>query len=409
MVILKLNPTFVDDLVEQQKTNLSGFYTENLKPLLLTAGFTNEDIFNFAFSKQLPLDRSNRKYLELGSKSNGDNYFEIKNASLIPDVNNFQKFIEALKLNNEQKHQMDSILDSYADDLQSQVLVNDKNTVAINPNLWNYHKAIFADIMAFAKNANENEFEKIVPSGYTFYSRPEVGRFVSKIKSNPDSQYIFITPDSVFTTTFKFDKDKFRSEMEKFHKELKKNLKDFNKQFENNFKFNIIIDSSLAKLKKDHALNKNFKIFIDSNLCRVELGNIPIPHIQLPNFDSIAGQIEQATKNLRNFSFSIPNFNEKGHYKEFNFKFEQGDSTHSFSVPIPNVDSLINLGLHKNLFAPGDTTAFKFFMNDSLIDKKEFHKQMDKIQKEMDRMRKEMENLRKNLRMNVDTSNSVEI
>ena len=87
MVILKFNPGIIDEMVEQQKTNLSGFYTENLKPLLLTAGFTNEDIFNFALSKQLPLDKSNSKYLLLGSKPNGDNYFEIKKASLIPDGN----------------------------------------------------------------------------------------------------------------------------------------------------------------------------------------------------------------------------------------------------------------------------------------------------------------------------------
>ncbi len=405
MVILKFNPNIIEDILKQQKTNLSGFYTENLKPLLLTAGLTNEDIFNFAFSKQLPLDKSNRKYLLLGSKSNGDNYFEIKNASIIPDGDSFDKFVRALNLNKEQKQQMDSILDSYADDLQSQVLVNDKNTVAINPNLWNYHKAIFADIMAFAKDVNRNEFNKFVPSGYTFYNKSEVNNFVSKIKNRPDSQYIFITPDSVFSSTFNFDKDKFRAEMEKFHKELKENLKNFDKNSKE-FRFNVIIDSNLAKLKKDKSFNKNFKVFIDSNMCRVELGNIQIPHIELPNFDSIAAQIDKATKNFRSFSFSLPQFDGKNHFK---FKFRDGDSTHSFDFKIPNVDSLI--GLHKNFFySPGDSTAaFKFFQNDSLINQKEFRKQMQKLQKEIEKMREEMNNLKNNMNKETKKSKSVEI
>ena len=405
MIVLKFNPSLIDDLVQQQKTNLSGFYTENLKPLLLTAGFTNEDIFNFAFSKQLPLDRSNSKYLLLGSKPNGDNYFEIKTASIIPEGNSFERFIKALNLNSTQKHQMDSILDSYAEDLQSQVLVNDKNTVAISPNLWNYHKAIFADIMAFAKDANKKEFNRIIPSGYSFYDKPEVDNFVRKIKDRPDSQYIFITPDSVFSTTFKFNKDKFRAEMKKFHKELKENLKNFNEQFKG-FKFNLMIDSSLAKLRHDTTLNKNFKIFVDSNMCRVELGDISIPHIGFPKFDSIAAQIDRAAQNIKGFSFSIPKFDGKNH---FNFKFREGDSTHSFNINIPNIDSLI--GLQRNFFySPSDsTTVFKFFQNDSLINQKEFRKQMQRLQKEIEKMKEEMNNLRKDLKKETKKSKSVEI
>ena len=405
MIILKFNPTLIEDIVNQQKTNLSGFYTENLKPLLLTAGLTNEDIFNFALSKQLPLDKSSNKFLVLGSKANGDDYFEIKNASIIPDLNSFDKFVHALKLNSEQKHQMDSILDSYADDLQSQVLVNDKNTVAINPNLWNYHKAIFADIMAFAKDANGNEFNKIIPTGYTFYDKPEVDNFVRNIKNRPDSQYIFITPDSVFSSTFKFDKDKFKAEMEKFHKELKENLKEFDKNAKG-FKFNIMIDSNLAKLKHDTSYNKNFKIFVDSNMCRIELGNIHIPHFELPDFDSIAAQIDKATSNIRNFAFSIPQFDGKNH---FSFKFREGDSTRSFDFKIPNVDSLI--GMHRNFFySPGDSSAaFRFFRNDSLINQKEFRKQMQKLQKEIEKMREEMKNLKNDLKKEVKKSKSVEI
>jgi hypothetical protein len=411
MIVLKFNPTLVEDLLEQQKTNLSGFYAENLKPLLFTAGLTNEDIFNFAFSKKLPLDKSNNKYLLLGSKTNGDNYFEIKTSGFAPDDYSFEKFVKTLNLNKNQKHQMDSILDSYADDLQSQVLVNNKNTVAINPNLWNYHKAIFADIMAFAKDANNSEFNKIVPAGYTFYNRPEVGNFVHKIKTNSDSQYIFITPDSVFTSIFKFDKGKFKVEMEQFRKDLDKNMKNMKEQLKG-FQFNITIDSNLAKLKNQDQFNKNFKIFVDSNVCRVEIGNVPIPKIELPDFDSIAAQIDEAAKNFKGFSFSIPNFDGNGNFK---FRYKSGDSSKNFEFNMPNIDSIIHMNLNRNLFGmPGNdgdsTTAFKFFMNDtSLINQKEFHKEMEMLQKELEKMREEMKNLRKDINKDSKKSKSVEI
>ncbi|MEJ2617017.1 MAG: YbaB/EbfC family nucleoid-associated protein, partial [Ignavibacteriaceae bacterium] len=190
-----------------------------------------------------------------------------------------------------------------------------------------------------------------------------------------------------------------------FHKELKENLKEFEKNSKG-FRFNIMIDSNLAKLKHDTSFNKNFKIFVDSNVCRVELGNIHIPHIELPDFDSIAAQIDKATSNIRNFAFSIPQFDGKNHFR---FKFREGDSTHSFNFKIPNIDSLI--GLHRNFFySPGDSTAaFRFFRNDSLINQKEFHKQMQKLQKEIEKMREEMKNLKNDLKKETKKSKSVEI
>src|SRR4030066_262550 len=145
----------------QQKTKLAGLYTENLKPLFITAGLTNEDIFDFALYRKLPLDKERGQYLMIGSNEDGSNYFEIKTASIAETNNDFEKFVAALNLNKEQKMQIDSILESYADDMQEQILVNENNTVAISPKLWNYNKAIFADIMPFAKDANGEHSEKI--------------------------------------------------------------------------------------------------------------------------------------------------------------------------------------------------------------------------------------------------------
>ena len=66
MILLKFNPNFINHLVEEQKSNIAGFYKQNLKPLLYAANLTNEDIFNFAVHQQLPLDSTNQQMLKLG-------------------------------------------------------------------------------------------------------------------------------------------------------------------------------------------------------------------------------------------------------------------------------------------------------------------------------------------------------
>ncbi len=164
MLILKFNPGFLENMVEEQSSNLAGFYKENLKPLLFAADLNNEDIFNFAFYNKLPLDNKKKQYLQLGSDSSGKEYFEIRTAGNDNDNDNFQKFVQTLNMNNSQKSKFDSIMSGYAEQLQSQVLVNNKNTVAINHNLWNYRKAIAADILNFAKLSNVKAVKDVMPA-----------------------------------------------------------------------------------------------------------------------------------------------------------------------------------------------------------------------------------------------------
>ena len=66
MIVLKFNPNFLNQIWDQQKVNLAGFYKENLQPVLLAANLTDDDIFNFAFNNELPLDNSRKQYLLLG-------------------------------------------------------------------------------------------------------------------------------------------------------------------------------------------------------------------------------------------------------------------------------------------------------------------------------------------------------
>lgn len=425
MLFLRSNPKFFNAIIEEQKSRIAGLYTENLKPLFITAGLTNEDVFDFALYRKLPLDKQKGQYLMLGSNTDGSEYFEIKTASMTEATDNFEKFIDALDLNKKQKMQIDSILESYAKDMQEQILVNENNTIAISPKLWNYNKAIFADIMAFAKDANGEQFEKIAPAGFRNIDKPQLVEIANVVKTASDSDYIFFTPDSIFVETFRFDRHKFDKEMKQMQVELKKNLKETEKELrQQNFVFNF--DSNIVKLKTKGNWDKNFEVFFDSNICRVNIPNmnINLSDVQLPNLDELEAQIEAATKNIKSFSIKIPK--EGSIRKKFEFRVDVGDSSQKFNfdVDMPNFKSPMLPDAFMNdssLFnnqayrfkADSLSNALKLLINDSVIfNQKDFQLQMKEFQKEMRKLREEMLKLQKDLQKEpskVKSDESIEI
>lgn len=410
MLVLKFNPEFLQNIVEEQKSNLAGFYKENLKPLLFAADLNNEDIFNFAFYNQLPLDNTKSQFLQLGSDTSGKEYFEIRTAGLENQNNNFEKFVETLNLNDFQKNKFDSIMNTYAEELQSQVLVNNKNTVAINQNLWNYRKAIAADILKFAKLCDEKALHDVMPVLFRF-GTPDIEKMVSSIKSAKDNEYIFFTPDTLFVDTFDFDREEFQRDMEEFRKDVKRSMDDYNKDGAELKKqgVELRLDSAFANLKKAPKFEKNINVFIDSNLCRVHLNNIYFPRIQLPNMDSLEAMINEATKQVQAFSFTIPKLEKSISKFKYDVKAFPGDSIHSynFDIQIPNMDSLGRIYMERfqnfNWGQPfnQDSLAdwFQNFGTDSIffgnpmnleLRMKEFEKEMERFREDMDKLKKEL-------------------
>jgi hypothetical protein len=414
MLVLKFNPNVVNNLLANQKTNIEKFYTSNLRPVLASVGLSNEDVFNFAFNKQLPLDNSKNQYLQVYSDQKGNNYVEIKTKP-IPENYDLDKFVNALNLNQKQRGQMDSILDSYADRLKSQVLVNEKNnTLAINTNLWNYHRAILADIMAFAQNANQKAFNQIVPAAYQVLTNPSVVRMINEVKTKPDSQFIFLTPDSIFSKPLKINMSKFKNEMKNMDSKLKENLENLSKNYKN-LRIKINMDSTFVKLNNDSSWSKNFKVYVDTNSYRVQIPSFAIPNnMQLPNFDSLTAGIENAFKN---FSWNNGK-NPKTYSRSFKYKYEKGDTTllKNFRMNFPSLDSLMKLNkINKDsvIIYGFDGNGHKIHLNlDSLMmyhlpfysdsmfyhNQKEFEKQMQDLKKEMENFREEMKSFQKDLK-----------
>ena len=412
MIFLKYNPQVIENLVEQQKSNLAGFYKQNLKPLLYAANLTNEDVFNFAFNRQLPLDKTNSQYLQLGYDTTGNGFFEIKTGNIASNMNNLDRFIKALNLNPNQKEKVDSILQNYAEDLQSQVLVNDKNTVAINPNIWNYNKALLADLISFANTANKKEFVKMVPAGLPSYDKNSIVRVINEVKDKKDNQYIFFTPDTIFSENYEFDKSQFKDEMKKMKEEMKKASNEWKK-----YAINLQLDNNITKLKNDPSWGKNFKVQFDQNSCRVNVHNV-IPEIELPDFDSISVQIERAADIVKQVTVNIPHMvidiPEGSHGKNvFNFKMNVPGQPEKITEIKVDLDSVMNQNKNysQKFFGHGKREQFNLdslmsnirsMLPDSMtyFNGEEYKSQMKEFQKEMKKFQQQMKEMEKELKKN---------
>ena len=320
MVVLKSNPELLNNLVEQQKSNIAGFYKENLQPLLFAADLNNEDIFNFAMYKQLPLDKDDRQILHIDYDKTGKEFFEIKSVEPNQNENNLEKFIVALNLDEKGKKQIDSIMNQYAEELEAQILINNNNTVAINSNLWNYQRAIQSDLLAFAEKSNWQEFQKLVPKTVSYSNSRNVVLAVHEIRNVRNNNYIFITSDSVFSEPIEFDLHEYKLQVAELEKEL-----DAHNNKLQEIKFRFEYDTSLQKLENN--LHNNFKIIFDSNFCRVEISEFDFPDIHFPDFDSLFGAYDSVASNFKFYSQYIPRIEHFDNKIQFHF---DGDSLKTF-------------------------------------------------------------------------------
>jgi hypothetical protein len=394
MAVLKFNPGFIDNLIEQQKSNLAGFYKENLQPLLYTANLTNEDIFNFAVYQELPLDSTNQQILKLGFDPAGTEFFEIKKASDISHSNNLKSFVAALDLNSSEIDMIDSIIGSYSDQLSSLVLVNDKNSVAINPNIWNTRKVILADILAFAKRHAGHNYSRILPTEVAELDNNIIMKWVSDAKSVKANQYIFFTPDSIFEDNYVFDMEEFKDQMEN----LKTELSELNNQTVAVNEFKINFDSAYGNHKKNIDKSKRYEISVNKDQIKVNVQGfaVNIPELDFPDFDSIAIIINEATKNIHSVTPpSPPVLVGKNNYN-YNFNTVKPNNNKNGEVSLDSLmhqrnteNELKNNELKKK--SQSQTKTSPGFVDSLML------KQNEELKREMDKLRRELQQFRNDL------------
>jgi len=359
MVVLRTNPDIFNNLIEEQKSNIAGFYKENLQPLLLTADLNNEDIFNFAMYKQLPLDKDDRKILHIDYDKTGKEFFEIKSVKPIQNGNNLEKFIVALNLDEKGKKQIDSIMNRYAEELEAQILINKNNTVAINSNLWNYQRAIQTDLLAFAEKSNWQEFQKFVPNTVSYTNSRDIVLAVKEIRNTHNNNYIFLTPDSIFSESIEFDLQEYKLQLSELENELNEQNRNQRK-----IQFQFSYESSLQKF--EDKLHSNFKIIFDSNLCRVEILEFDFPDVHFPDFDSLFIAYDSVASNFKFHSQYIPRIEYFDNKIQFHF---DGDSLRTYEFEYYKFDLDSSMEFQSELLDSLKSNSWNNFynFNDSLV------------------------------------------
>ena len=411
MIVMKFNPHLLDQAWENQKVALAGFYKENLQPVLTAANLSNEDIFNFAFNNELPLDDSRKQYLLLGYDDSGKEYFEIRSSDQKINRGSYKEFVTAMNLNDNQKQTVDSIINSYSKALESQVLVNEKNTVAINPNVWNMRKAIFADLLVASEKMNKIKFDRIVPKGINENEKVVVVNAVSKLKNTTDDQYIFVTPDSIFEEKYVFDPKIIEKELQWNERQIKKNEEKIKE-----FAFNIKFDSTFINYAQTGGRH-SFKVIVDSNICRVDIPDFSRFENQLPEIATLDPLIEQATNNIHFYAYKIPKIEKSKN--EIKIEYYNDDSVYSYVVNYNtlNIDSLVqanggtdlyNLENFKPMKPSDDTMLIKYQLDKNYYQRyysdEEFKNQMEELQKQLQELSKELKS--KKIRVHSEVTKS---
>lgn len=414
MVVLKLEPSLFSDFFKSQQENIADLYTKNLQPLLYTAGFSSEDIFNFAFNNVLPLDKESNQVLKFGKDGNGQGILELKEAGFGGGSLGLEEFAAVMGLHPSEKKAVDSILKSYTDEIASAVLVNENNTLAVNSNIWDYKNALQADLISYVTSLQKNV--KIPEVAQSVISPVELRRIAGTIKNIPKSDlYYMISSDTAFSKELDIDHARFDAEWAAYNAGNVSNVSApakprifFKKGNEQN--------GVVVNYKSSDAIS----FHLDSNSCKVVIPKIDGFVFSVPDMDSLVVKLDSLSSSLKNLTFNF-----KVETKEYKRDLKNKTRVYADSlreladknlrsktkISIVAPDSLFrefnkmlkdSMMVFKNYtfnekaidsllqsFKFGDSLRFNFSVPGNL------HKELELLRKEMNKFREEMENFRK--------------
>jgi len=395
MGVLKFYPDLFPTFLSKQKSNIIDFYTQNLKPFVYVADLSSDDIFNFAFNNNLPLNKEDKQMLQLWRDTKGNEFVEVKYAGNTANAFNLPKFVKSLNLNAKQQEDVDSILLSYSDDIASHILVNEKNTIAVNPKIWNYHNAIRSDLLSYVAKVNKTVSQKIIPAGFDASPSAATVKLASLDAGDGDT-YFVLSPDTIFTQKLHVDKNELKKEIKKFRSELQRQNNDVAKLKRLRIDVRVFPDE-LGK-------TNNLKIMVDSSVCRIQIPREIEVRNFVPNFDSLNDALDFAFNQLKNLQWDIQvdapgrentvSFGDKPKKKdlkklEFNF---HGGMTFS------NPDSIAKFfqQYFANPSTPLDSNQlykipFEKLAPSVSMDMEVFKKEMEKFRSEIEKLKKEFQ------------------
>lgn len=299
MFFFKENRGDFDRIIEKGANNLVDFYTQNLKPLFTKTDLTNEDVFNFAMNKKLPVDKENKRVIQISDTDAGREIIEFQDEEYSSETNNVEKFANYYELNLSQKYEIDSILQNYQEDIYSSILYSDNNTLAISPKLVDLQQAILADLMVFARQAGQQRVAAAIPVKYEI-TRPEVAEAIKSVRMKDNKDFIFFTPDTIFSRQIQFDRDKLNEELKKHKVELAKVNKTLDAM---GIHFAINEEENIPG--KEKQLPDVFSFKIDTNSIRVVCPEAFETNIDIPEMEELRLEMENLKEEMKIYSLNI--------------------------------------------------------------------------------------------------------
>jgi hypothetical protein len=299
MFFFKYNKRDIGRIIEVGKNNLFAL-AKNLKPLLFETEINNEDVFNFALYQSIPLDKRKNKVLLISKDESGNNIYEIKPTSYNQQAQNYATFIKLLGLNVKQKAEADSILNSYKKEIYSSVLVNDQNTIAVNPKLPILQQAVLADLISFAQKVDETKSKELFPNAYKFYNNEKISNMIVSAKEIPNNEYILISPDTVARTHFNWDKEKFNRHLA----DLEKNKSVGHPPIP---KYDFNLDVIPEKVKNRHSVSaeSDYSFKLDPDLFKVVIPPETMNGLTNMISDTIRIKLNEVAKQLKDISIPL--------------------------------------------------------------------------------------------------------
>lgn len=270
---------------------------DGLRPILASNILSKEDVFNFALYQTLPIDSQREQVLKLGMNDDGGEYITIRKVKKPLSQTNLRRFKDALTLNKRDEKRLDSMLQTYLETLAKDALLSRGNTMALNAGLWNYNRALVADVLAFAEKANPEAFHRVLPAslGNDYYA--SLRSYCNTSHRTLEDTFIIISSGSNFTDPVVIDLGKMQSRLDSTDDQVVK-LTLFMKEGRRKGSNDLFSEYSI-----DTLVGNQVGIKIDKGIYHIRVPMARSVNISIPDMDSnFQVYFNRAANHLKAFS-----------------------------------------------------------------------------------------------------------
>jgi hypothetical protein len=220
-LFFKKNTNIVRNVYEKTFTN------HDLYPI--NASLSNEDVFKFAVYGVLPAENQKDKVIQLGNNQKSGYYVEMADKNRVLESKKqlpLEKVYKELRIDPLQQKKIDNVLVSFKKNIETSILAAPKEFIAVDPDLWNFQKAVVYEISKNLSLKQRKEFYVLTGNPYVKsenyasqdYRKDSIVRAFSRISRSP-RDFLVIKPDTMLIKKINVNYDSIKMRI----KRLKEN------------------------------------------------------------------------------------------------------------------------------------------------------------------------------------------